>query len=198
MIINVALTEKSIKQAIAELERVKKDTLPLLVKEILGFLCDFFIKRANEHLDRSTVGANVKEGIKSAWKPSLAGSVLTITNDDDKAVFVEFGVGIRAKQSGQHPNAQNQDGKPYQYDIGGHPLGIWGFKIDDLADLDLPSGKASYEATELKDGGYSIGTRGAVGAMYAYNALMDIRDDLQNPNGIIQREWQRIKERLIK
>lgn len=198
MIINVALTEKSIKQAIAELERVKKDTLPLLVKEILGFLCDFFIKRANEHLDMSTVGANVKEGIKSAWKPSLAGSVLTITNDDDKAVFVEFGVGIRAKQGGQHPNAGNQDGKPYQYDIGGHLLGIWGFKIDDLADLDLPSGKASYEATKLKDGGYSIGTRGAVGAMYAYNALMDIRDDLQSQDGIIQREWKRIKERLIK
>ena len=42
-----------------------------------------------------------------------------------------------------------------------------------------------------------VGTRGAKGVMYAYNAIVDAQIDLQNPNGDFATEWRRIKERYM-
>jgi hypothetical protein len=38
-------------------------------------------------------------------------------------------------------------------------------------------------------------TKGAKGVMYAYNALVDARIDLQNPNGEFATEWKNLKVR---
>ena len=42
-----------------------------------------------------------------------------------------------------------------------------------------------------------VGTRGSEGVMYAYQAIVDAKQELRNPNGDLARIWKEIKARYI-
>ena len=53
--------------------------------------------------------------------------------------------------------------------------GGWHFSVDDESILDLPK-SAIITQDDNYDGGISIYTKGTKGAMYAYQALVDLKD----------------------
>lgn len=199
MKININLNTKSIESAIAQLNRVK--TLfksGEMMEELLTKVCILFIDLANYHIDESEVGDAVKEDIKRSWVYTVSKNTAKIVNRAKKAVYVEFGVGI-VGQGQPHPNAA---GAGYMYNIPTNykdSAGYWCFSLDNLDELDLPQ-RDTYIKTEQygTTGFYSVWTQGTQGAMYAYNALIDIKTELQNKRGSIATAWQSILGRYLK
>ena len=72
--------------------------------EFLNECADYLLERAKFHLSNSGVGSNVIADIQSHWQTVQDGNSIVIINDSDKAVFVEFGVGI-VGQANPHPDA---------------------------------------------------------------------------------------------
>lgn len=210
MKIRIGLNPKSIEDAIKKLNGVKKKLRkgePL--KELFEEIYSFFIARATFYLYQWDIGMEIKESIKESWKCEITKNSLKIINDRSRAVFVEFGVGI-VGESSPHPNAQsagyeyNVQSKGYGYNppsFGKQADGTWGFTIERLSGLDLPKSAVSILPAEIFGSndvlGYHIESRGTKGAMYAYNALMDVAVDLQDRNGTIATAWKRILRRYL-
>ena len=41
-------------------------------------------------------------------------------------------------------------------------------------------------------------TKGTEGVMYAYNAIVDAQNELNNPNGIFAQEYKKLLERYVR
>jgi hypothetical protein len=197
--ININLNTKSIESAIAQLNRVK--TLfksGEIMKDLLTQVCILFMERANYYVDQSEVGDAVKEDIKYAWDFTVSKNTAKIVNGAEKAVYVEFGVGI-VGQGQPHPHAAEAG---YVYNIPTRAkdgAGYWRFLLGDLDYLDLPQSAASIQASKWGTMDmYTVYSNGTKGAMYAYNALIDIQTDLQSKRGRIATEWQSILRRYLK
>ena len=115
MNIKVALNKKSIDQAIQKLNTAKKQLQNEMLDELLQECYDYFTMRANYYIMQSTVGDDVVSSILNGWKLTKHAKGISIENTSNKAVFVEFGVGIVGEQN-SHPNA-NQIGNNWQYNI---------------------------------------------------------------------------------
>lgn len=191
MKITVSLNKSSINNAIKQLQNIKRK-IPKMLQELLVRCAEFVIERANIYLQNADRGENVKNDIMSSWSYSFIGNSLIIRNTSDKAVYVEFGVGIVGE--GSHPAASeagydyNQDSSAKQDD------GSWHFFANE-SDLDIPLNNVDWGVYGTDDGRnrMSIYTRGAVGEMYAYNALEDLRT-----SGKIKQFWKEIKEKHLK
>lgn len=177
MKLNIDLNTKSIDKAIKTLEKVKKK-LNNYQKEFLQECCYWFIRRSNELLQLTDIGENVKQGIQDSWQYVFTSeNSIKISNVHDSAVYVEFGVGVVGQDS-PHKNAAETN---YKYDIPSDAKdenGVWRF-YKNIADLDIPKSALSYESKKLESGKrerWFVVTAGAVGAMYAYNALIDLKD----------------------
>lgn len=189
--INISLDEKSIDEAIKELEKAKQQLQTQMLADFRKALCEWIVERANRWLDRSTIGADVIADIESHWEypTNYADNVVTIKNTSDKAVFVEFGVG-RVGQSSPHFLAGEQG---YEYGIGtkiNQATGQWVFSETSEEDIDIQDGYWMI----LKRGG--VRTSGSPATMYAYNAVVDALNELRSPDGgEIGRLWKEVADR---
>ena len=112
MNINIALNKKSIEQAKKQLLYIKK-ILPQMTRDFLEEVAIWVIDRANYHLNNSDIGENVKIDIRNGWEYDFTDKGIKITNRTQKAVFVEFGVGI-VGQGDPHPNSSTEG---YEYNV---------------------------------------------------------------------------------
>ena len=184
----VSFDTKSIKQAIREYQMVRRQIVQLQQRFFVKCY-KWFTQRANKYLSESTIGDNVKNEIANGWTYTLYENAIRITNTAEKAVFVEFGAGAKGETK-PHPNANNEG---YQYNIptefkhaGEYHLNpdTWRFIVNDMEDVDLRI--EDVESWGRASGDYKIITTGSVGAMYAHNALMDLK--LEYPN-----IWEQVK-----
>jgi hypothetical protein len=183
MKIEIALNKQSIKNAIKQLKQAKYN-INLAYENFLEDVAMWLIDRANMYLNASDIGENVKIDIRNAWEYERTATGMKITNKDDQAVYVEFGVGIVGAQK-QHINA-HQTG--YQYNVGKkiREDGTWIFNPASDEDIDI---QAKYI---INRGNTSVLTRGQPAVMYAYNAIVDIR-----VGDTLKRIWEKNKKRYI-
>lgn len=190
MNINVALNPKSIQEAKNRLLSIKtKLQNGEIMKAFFQDCSEFLLSKMEATLLSSGIGSNVVSDILSSWTITITENKLLMVNSSDKAVFVEFGVGIVGYVQ-QHPKA---DVEGYEYDVPSEAKdsnGAWHF-FSNEADLDIPQDAIDY-------GGYgsgsrnrmSIYTRGTKGVWYAYNAIQDLRLNIR----VI---WNNVKKRII-
>lgn len=193
MRISIGLNSKSINKAIKQIEKVKKLYSEKMVPDLLKSCAEWLINRANELLLQTDIGENVWTDIMGSWKIIQKDNTVTILNTSDKAVFVEFGVGIVGQES-PHENASKAGYKynvPSDYKYAGehHDNDTWRFYVSDETEIDLIDG--SYEPWETQSGRLKIITRGSPSVMYAYNALVDLRD-----YGVAK-VWKEIKKKYL-
>ena len=186
--ITVSLNPKSIQNAIKEIENFRRTLEQKVIPEFLDLLCQWIIARADFYIDNSDIGQIVKDDIKSHWQKSVNGKTAKITNDAWQAVFVEFGVGSMGKQI-PHDNAEEAD---YRYNIKNKEW--WVYPAESIEEVDMHKG---YQTRVNGAGQLWIITKGSWRVMYAYQALIDARDDLANPNGEISQIWELTKERYL-
>ena len=197
MKIEIALNKQSIKNAIKRINAIKK-TVPTIQQEFLMSVAHWVTNRANEYVDRSDIGSLVKDEIKGGWEYESTASGVKIVNRTQKAVFVEFGVGI-VGQSQAHPKASAEG---YEYNMDSYHkdrkgTGTWVFQSS-VNELDLPLKNVEFAYNE-SGSEYAIVTRGAKGVWYAYNAIVDAQMELAKANGgEIGKMWEDIKARYIK
>ena len=189
MKLEIGLSRESINKAIKALRNEEKRLNSQMIPDFLIECCKWFINRANKYLDKSQIGQNVVNGIKDSWSYSVLADKKTarVVNDNNKAVFVEFGVGLMG-QSIPHPNAKSEG---YIYDshertASGNPY--WVFNVDSEEDVDMQQG---YIFKNAKDGGLWIITKGSWGELYAYRTLMDFSLEKKVLKGL----WTKIKLR---
>ena len=194
----VELNQASVQQAINYLKHLRKN-ITKMMDEFLEFACEWIINQANRYIELSDLGDLVKMDIRNNWGYVVSNGSAKIENISDKAVFVEFGVGIVGQEK-PHPQS-NVEGYIYNMPSESKRAGLyhdentWRFITNDKDLIDLPSD--SYETWEMASGSLKIITRGTKGVWYAYNAIVDAQMDLQNPNGAFATEWRKIKERYI-
>ena len=195
MKIQVSLNQKSIKDAIKQLKNTKKQLKGEMLNEFYKKCYDYFVSQANFYLISSGLGDLVIAEIQSSWEYIKLGNLLIegqpkvykgiqIRNTAEKAVYVEFGVGI-VGEGNKHPNAEQTD---YQYNVPSDskfPIDdAWRFKAYE-DELDIPQ-KAIISHDYTSDGRMRILTRGTEGVWYAHKALMDLRTQYR-------RIWDEIK-----
>lgn len=197
MKITVELNQKSIQEAKNKLLYIKK-VLPQIKKDFMESVAKWLIERANYHLKNSDIGENVKNDIIDGWVYNFTPTGVQITNNNEKAVFVEFGVGV-VGQSQEHPKASVEG---YEYNVKSpykdrKGTGTWVFKST-LQNLDLPQANVEF-AYNNSNTDYAIVTRGAKGVWYAYNAIVDANIELAKANGgKIGELWEEAETRYIK
>ena len=172
-----------------------------MMDELLEYVCEWIINRANDYIEMSGIGSLVKLDIRNAWSYAVINGNAVIENNADKAVFVEFGVGI-VGENNPHPQSAEQS---YQYNVPSESKlydGSWYFWTNSN-ELDLPlsavfdrRGFDDFRGRKREKGKRMVvGTQGAKGTMYAYNAIVDAQVELQKKNGDFAIAWQKIKER---
>ena len=200
--LNIRLSTYSVTKAIKTLQFLKKQLRKgHYVNDFLELVCEWIIKRANHYVNNSDIGELVKIDIRNGWEYEIKDGQAKILNKTDKAVFVEFGIGL-VGQENPHPNATSQEGKNYEYNISTiykDEFGMWYFWTNSN-ELDIPRSAIvdirGYDDFRGRGGEQGkriiVGTMGAEGVMYAYNALMDAKAELQKPNG----DFVKIREKL--
>lgn len=180
MKLKIALNKKSIKNALNALETAKKQLQGEMLNEFYFECFRYFESRAKDYLLSTSIGEQVANEIAFGWKYEKTKNGAIFRNDHEKAVYVEFGVGI-VGQENKHTNAQKL-GNDYKYNIGSKilPDGSWIFSKTSLDDLDI------LDRFIINETEHTIRTKGSSAIMYAFNALEDLR--LEMPN-----IWQRIK-----
>ncbi len=200
MKIKIALNSASINNAIKQIEKVKKLYSEQMVPDLLKSCAEWLKNRANELLALSDIGSNVKTEIMSSWNIIENGKTVSLINTSEKAVFVEFGVGIVGQEK-PHKNASKTS---YKYNLPSPAKddnGTWHFYTN-VEDLDLPDSALVdnshfFQPKTRKDGSVYrnrvyVETRGAVGVMYAYNALVNLHDYGVNE------VWKEIKKKYLR
>lgn len=184
MKIQVSLNRKSIKNAIKQLNKAKKQLQGEMLNEFYKKCFNYFVSQANFYLISSGIGDLVIAEIQSSWNYERTLNGAKFTNDAEKAVYVEFGVGI-VGEGNKHPNAEQTD---YQYNVPSKskfPIDdAWRFKAYE-DELDIPQ-KAIISHDYTSDGRMRILTMGTEGVWYAHKALMDLRTQYR-------RFWEDIK-----
>lgn len=172
--ITVELSTQSIKKAIKELERQKK-RIQSMQADVLQWTCEWVRDRANFYVELSDVGTNVKQGIINGWEiKAISPSQYILENTYEKAVYVEFGIGIVGEQN-PHENANSAG---YEYNVPSLAKDEneqWVF-YSNTADLDIPQSSMELGSKKFKNdksGRMRVVTAGTKGAMYAYNAVVD-------------------------
>ena len=177
MKIKVALNQKSIKNALNALKTAEKQLKGEMLDEFYKRCYNYFVSRANYYLEVSGIGNFVIPKIQASWSYKKIAGGIRIINDDEKAVYIEFGVGIVGKEN-SHPNAEETN---YKYNIptaskragNFHDEDTWRFYVYSREEIDLVEGY--YEEWETQSGSTKVITRGSPSIMYAFNALEDLK-----------------------
>lgn len=190
MKIKVGLNKQSVKNAINALKTAKKQLQGEMLDEFYFECYTYFVGQCRWWLNMNNVGSEVADEINRSWNYQRTSNGAKFVNDSEKAVYVEFGVGIVGKEN-QHTNANNL-GNNYQYNMPSeskyagkyHDENTWRFYANDKSEVDLVDG--FYEEWHTKNGDIKVITKGSPAVMYAFNALEDLR--LEYP-----KIWERIK-----
>ena len=197
MKIEIALNKQSIRNAIKQINAIKK-TVPTMKQEFLMLVAHWVTNKANDYINLSDIGSLVKDEIKGGWEYEPTTNGVKIINRTQKAVFVEFGVGV-VGQGNAHPQASVEG---YEYNMDSYHkdrkgTGTWVFQSS-LYRLDLPLNNVEF-AYNKSGTDYAIVTRGAKGVWYAYNAIVDAQMELSKANGgAIGELWENVKRKYIK
>lgn len=168
--IKINFDVKSIREAIKEIEGIKKKFKKEIPDLFLSKCLEWVKDRANNfYLPNIKMSSKILGDINAGWRiEKISQNIKRLVNDSDKAVFVEFGVGIVA-QSKPHPNSSNNNPQ-YEYNIKTNrkdKYGQWRFRVNDSNDIDLVEGNYTQEEN-------LITTSGSPANLYLYNAAMDL------------------------
>ena len=196
-IINIDFEVKTLKKAIKDLKSIEKKLNTTVQKEFLTRCAKWVIKRANQNLKSSFLGDSIVNGIIEGWeKPKVFFwdnyCYIQVSNINDKAVYIEFGVGIVGQQQ-PHPEANNED---YEYNIptkSKNEEGKWRFVLGKNQDIDLNVGYYNVRAKSSKDTKKLITTKGSPANLYLYNALMSMLTEKP-----FEKLWQQSLRKVIK
>lgn len=177
---------QSIRSAINQLQTVKQSIMPRMIRTFLIRSCEKVKELANKRVAYADIGENVKKEIQTGWEEiEVLGNSAILRNTAEKAVYVEFGVGTKAKEN-PHPN---QSVASYQYDVDSkYKLNdrSWIFKIDDESNLDISLNNV------LSRRENTIRTQGQVGYMFLFNAIEDFRT-----NNFAKQIWDNVKKEYL-
>lgn len=196
MKINIALNKKSIENAkkkLLDIEQKFKDGT--IMREYIDECCKWIVERAKYYVAISDIGDNIKQDINSHWRIRfISNNNAVIENDSDHAVYVEFGVGLMGERI-PHDNAKSAG---YKYNMPSpHKRGnYWVYSVDSVEDVDMHPGYKSIRDDET--GRTWIITKGSWRVMYAYQAIVDAKEDLRNKNGEFAKMWKEVLARYIK
>lgn len=179
---------QTVESAIKALKQAKKVLVNKIYEEMVLECSKAIQTRANEWIGVTDIGESVKTEIQTSWVLSKRLGRYVLSNIAEKAVYVEFGVGI-VGQDYPHPNA-TQAG--YDYDMPSDSKGVdgsWAF-FTNKEDLDLPVSALDahnwYRQTETdKRNRLLVFTRGTPATMFLHNAILDFIE-----SGEPQRIWQ--------
>lgn len=179
------LDKKSIDVALKQLTE-QKNLFKKMKKEFFNECCELFIVKANGYISMLDIGETIKSELMNGWSYVATDLGARITNAFEKAAYVEFGSGVVGERD-PHPMAAKNN---YQYNTSTPSKnfdGSWVFESSD-SQLDTPRDKVTVVGGQFNElgGGIQYKTFGTQGAMYAYNALMDV--SMQT-----QRIWHSIK-----
>lgn len=188
MNITIELNKKSIRDAIKSLKQQRKILTDQAIPEYMQRSADWIINRANEILDRSDIGENVKGYIFNAWDTQLLSkNHLKIVNHSWKSTFVEFGVGIIGEVF-EHPNASKTN---WEYNLETEHKdgqGGWFFSVNEREELDIPQDRIIEEIINV-DGEIGVYTKGSQGVWYLFNAMEDFK--IEKAKTI----WEQVKKK---
>lgn len=193
MKITVELNLQSIKNAINALTTAKNQLQGEMLKELIRRSVEQIKSLANERIAMTDIGSKVKQDIMNGWEPiEYLGQTskwlgARLSNSAEKAVYVEFGVGIRGQQK-PHSNAGIAG---YQYNMPSGsklPDGTWLFTTE-YDELDLPKSAIEDTHYNYSKGTLVIETKGTPATMYLYNAIVDFRD-----RQLARKIWANIKQ----
>lgn len=186
MNIKIGLNQKSIKETIKLLNEQKKK-LENANNEFLLLSCEWIKERANFYLSTAPIGEETKENIKNGWQtPEIIGNRAKMLNTSDKAVFVEFGVGVTGSK---YPHDYYAFAG-YEYNVPSRSKdqsGGWYFDVEPsrtnipLEDLEVIGNGV--------DGKTVYYTHGTVGESFTFQALMDYE------NYGKKQIWEQIKQK---
>lgn len=188
MKIDVELSPKSVKEAIKAIKKQRAVLTDKAIPEFMQLAADWIINRANEILDRSDIGEEVKSAIFRAWDTQWVGvNHLKVINHSWHSAYVEFGVGVIGGVF-DHPNASKTN---WQYNVPTEhkdSQGGWSFIINDEDKLDIPEDRILERLVSV-DGKIRIYTRGTQGVWYLFNAVEDFKINYQH------KLWEKIKKK---
>lgn len=188
--IDIELSTKSLKNAIRKLESIKVDSL------ITAYLIEalkWLRNRADWYLLSANMDGNVIAEIMGGWQGEISRDTARLINTNEKAVFVEFGVG-RVAENDPHPNANEAH---YEYNVQPPqgqklpPDNRWYFSPDGKIGIDLQVGY--YNSTTRKNGKEWIKTTGSPPTMYLYHASRDFFT-----SGAYKQLWANVLENSLK
>lgn len=190
MNIRIPLSANGIRHAQNEIRKIRdKFASGEIIRVFLEECTQYILAQTEFYLDNSGLGENVISDIKSHWVIQIMGNRAVMTNNSNKAVFVEFGVGIVGKGD-PHPKASEEG---YKYDVDKPTKDedrSWHFYSDEV-DLDIPKSAIDYGVNgKGENNRMSIYTRGTKGVWYSYNALQDL---IMNIRDI----WNNVKRKVI-
>lgn len=188
MRINLSFDKKSIKNAIAELEKARKKLYNKMPSIFVQKCLEWVQNRANYYLSTIPMDTEVTSGIQSAWMIRKINKYASrLVNNNDKAVFVEFGVG-RVGERNSHPLANTNEGQNYQYDIKTKSKkedGSWTFNSMHKT-IDLNEGYYIVFGSSKKNAPI-VKTKGSPANLYLYNAGMDLVS-----TGAYKKIWEQV------
>lgn len=187
--ISIDFNVKSIKNAIEKTKKIRQRLASKAPAKFIQKSFDWIKNRANENLMNLTIGLGVIADIIESWNVEIKGNVGRCYNTSNRAVFIEFGVGV-VGQSSPHPNSSESG---YEYNMktpNKDSSGAWIFKLDDENMLDIKAENILSDRDKHKN---TIRTRGQEAQLYLYNALMDFYK-----SDVPQKLWNETMEELYK
>lgn len=178
---------KSLENAIKKLKKYK-ESYEEMKTELLRRSCNWVRARALSHLGASGISPFVARDIDDSANIIVDKGVARLVYGD-KAVWVEFGVGIEGKGTYKgevDPRYEYNKESDYKLIDGG-----WVFETD-IEYLDMPQ-DAIVSSMRKSSGHTKILTRGTKGAMFLYNSIVDYM--AQN---IAEKLWKEILKEYIK
>lgn len=171
----IGLNPQSVKDAKKEIQKIKQKVARQTIhRRFLRKCVDYLKLRMRAYLEISGIGSNVVSGIMKSWDVVITDNKVVMTNTHDKAVFVEFGVGIMGAAD-PHPYASQENYIYNQPSNAKDEDGEWHFYADE-ANLDIPKRAITWGSDgKGKNNRMSVYTKGTNGVWYAYNALQDLK-----------------------
>lgn len=211
--ITIGLNKTDISNARKYLLKLKS-LIPSMQRDFLLEVSKWIVNKANGYIQHSDIGVFIKDEIMRSWEYQTTANGIKIINKANIekvvyhkkqtipiAILVEFGSGI-VGESKSHPNA-SKEGYQYNVDsIGKNPDRSWSFWLNS-EERDLPMSAFTDFGTydDHREGGKRmvVTTFGAKGVWYAYNAIVDAKNELSKiKGGEIGALWEKVKLRYIK
>lgn len=171
MKVTISLSPDSVKSAIKQIKTYKRTFEKKVIPEFVLSSLEWIKSKAISYLKTSAIDPIIIGKIEQGFLIQTNAKNGALVNTEDKAVYIEFGVGIKGK--GTHPEAASAG---YEYDVPSDKKtadGGWTFKRRISAGIDiLPQNRETRKFVGGTDAAI-IYTHGQGGELFVYNACMD-------------------------